>query len=179
MPRISIYRHDSHSTCRSTPPLASPFALTSRSTSRCPFSQAKSELDKITTWMVDISRFLKREINDLDDVRTAMVYLTAIREKESLLDWEFGPVEDKYALLTRSGAMLRIRHFWWSRWPNVFRQLGAGLGTCLGLRQSTSAVPVRWIFRSRPHNSLSQVRCATAQGGDRHRHRPNLLLEEA
>ena len=30
-----------------------------------------------------------------------MSYLTAIREKETMLDWEFGPVEEKYALLHR------------------------------------------------------------------------------
>ena len=54
---------------------------------------------------------LSREINDLDDVRMAMGYLTAIRDKETMLDWEFGPVENKKlpaivlsAALERSGS---------------------------------------------------------------------------
>ncbi len=36
-----------------------------------------------------------------DDVRMAVGYLAAIRDKETMLDWEFGPVEEKYALLNR------------------------------------------------------------------------------
>jgi len=64
-------------------------------------SQAQSELEATTTWMEQHTRYLKRELNDLDDVRMAMGYLTAIRNKETMLDWEFGPVEEKYALLTR------------------------------------------------------------------------------
>ena len=63
--------------------------------------QAKVELDEITTWIDQHKRYLTREINDLDDVRMAMGYLAAIREKETMLDWEFGPVEEKYALLNR------------------------------------------------------------------------------
>jgi dynein heavy chain len=63
--------------------------------------QAKSELDAITTWIDAHKRYLTREINDLDDVRNAMGYLSAIRDKETMLDWEFGPVEEKYALLHR------------------------------------------------------------------------------
>ena len=34
-----------------------------------------------------MNRHLKREINDLDDVRLAMKHLTEIREKEAMLDW--------------------------------------------------------------------------------------------
>ena len=30
-----------------------------------------------------------------------MGYLAAIREKETMLDWEFGPVEEKYTMLTK------------------------------------------------------------------------------
>jgi dynein heavy chain len=63
--------------------------------------QAKEELEEITQWIHDTTRFLKREVTDLEDVRTAMTYLANIREKESTLDMVFGPVEEKYALLAR------------------------------------------------------------------------------
>ena len=63
--------------------------------------QAKKELDGITAWMQEMNRHLKRELNDLDDVRMAMKYLTEIREKEAMLDWEFGPVVEKYNMLSR------------------------------------------------------------------------------
>ena len=63
--------------------------------------QAKKELDGITAWMQEMNRHLKREINDLDDVRMAMKYLTDIRDKEAMLDWEFGPVVEKYGMLSR------------------------------------------------------------------------------
>ena len=63
--------------------------------------QAKVELETITEWIDKHKRYLSREINDLDEVRMVMGYLSDIREKETMLDWEFGPVEEKYALLTR------------------------------------------------------------------------------
>ena len=53
------------------------------------------------SWIETHKRYLSRDINDLDDVRNVMGYLASIREKETMLDWEFGPVEEKYALLTR------------------------------------------------------------------------------
>jgi dynein heavy chain len=64
-------------------------------------AQAKHELDTVTQWIETHKRYLSRVINDLDDVRMVMGYLAAIREKEAMLDWEFGPVEEKYALLNR------------------------------------------------------------------------------
>ena len=64
-------------------------------------AQAQLELAKSTEWMEKHTRYLKRELNDLDDVQLAMGYLAAIREKETMLDWEFGPIEEKYALLIK------------------------------------------------------------------------------
>ena len=66
--------------------------------------EAKKELDGITHWMQEMNRHLKREINDLDDVRLAMKHLTEIREKEAMLDWEFQPVQDKYQMLSLYGV---------------------------------------------------------------------------
>ena len=48
-----------------------------------------------------MSRLLRREVNDLDNVRAAMGYLSDIREKEGLIDQEFGPVEEMYSMLQR------------------------------------------------------------------------------
>jgi hypothetical protein len=48
-----------------------------------------------------MSRLLRREVNDLDNVRAAMGYLSDIREKEGLIDQEFGPVEEMYSMLSR------------------------------------------------------------------------------
>jgi hypothetical protein len=63
--------------------------------------QARTELATITEWIEKHTRYLKRELNDLDDVRLAVGYLAAIREKETMLDWEFGPILEKYSLLTK------------------------------------------------------------------------------
>jgi len=63
--------------------------------------QARTELATITEWIEKHTRYLKRELNDLDDVRVAVGYLAAIREKETMLDWEFGPILEKYSLLTK------------------------------------------------------------------------------
>ena len=63
--------------------------------------QAKEELEAITQWIETHKRYLSREITDLEDVRNVMGYLAAIREKETMLDWEFGPVEEKYTMLTK------------------------------------------------------------------------------
>ena len=43
--------------------------------------QAKAELDTVVVWMEDMQKKLKRDINDLENVRAAMGYLAAIREK--------------------------------------------------------------------------------------------------
>ena len=67
-------------------------------------NEAKKELDGITHWMQEMNRHLKRDINDLDDVRLAMKHLTEIREKEAMLDWEFQPVQDKYTMLSLYGV---------------------------------------------------------------------------
>ena len=48
--------------------------------------QAKAELDRISAWFDEMSRLLRREVNDLDNVRAAMGYLSDIREKEGLID---------------------------------------------------------------------------------------------
>ena len=63
--------------------------------------QAKEELEAVVVWMEDMQKKLKREINDLDNVRAAMNYLAEVREKEGQIEQLFGPVEEMYAMLNR------------------------------------------------------------------------------
>jgi len=63
--------------------------------------QAKRELDVVVTWIEDMTRNLKREISDLDNVRAAMGYLAVVREKEGQIEQLFGPVEEMYSMLNR------------------------------------------------------------------------------
>lgn len=44
--------------------------------------------------MNDMGRNLKREVKDLEDVRTAMNYLKELRERESGVDAFLSPVEE-------------------------------------------------------------------------------------
>ena len=62
--------------------------------------QAKQQLDGILTWMRDTNRNLKREVKDLDDVRSAIGILKEVRERESMVDAYLGPVEEMFHLLT-------------------------------------------------------------------------------
>ena len=70
-------------------------------TRRCVPFQAKTELDSVMVWMDDMQKRLKRDILDLDNVRSAMGYLKEIREKEGQIEQLFGPVEEMYAMLNR------------------------------------------------------------------------------
>ena len=63
--------------------------------------QAKTELDAVVLWMEDMQKKLKREINDLDNVRAAMSYLAEVREAEGKIEQLFGPVEEMYSMLNR------------------------------------------------------------------------------
>ena len=49
-------------------------------------AQAKKELDRIIEWMEEMNRMLKREVSDLDTVRSAMGILREIRDKEGTID---------------------------------------------------------------------------------------------
>jgi dynein heavy chain len=63
--------------------------------------KAKSELDAINEYMAQTTKALSRPINDLEDVRLVMNTLQEVREKESEIDLQFGPVEEMYSLLSR------------------------------------------------------------------------------
>ena len=63
--------------------------------------QAKSELEGINEYIKDTHKQLKRQISDLEDVRSVMGTLTEVRNKESEIDLQFGPVEEMYSLLQK------------------------------------------------------------------------------
>eukprot|EP01028_Stygiella_incarcerata_P006636 TRINITY_DN270_c0_g1_i1.p1 TRINITY_DN270_c0_g1~~TRINITY_DN270_c0_g1_i1.p1 ORF type:complete len:4523 (-),score=1222.92 TRINITY_DN270_c0_g1_i1:192-13760(-) len=63
--------------------------------------KARKELDRITTYISETSKKLQRDINDLEDLRFVMATLREIREKESEIDIEIGPVDEMYHILDR------------------------------------------------------------------------------
>eukprot|EP00965_Chrysotila_dentata_P208102 6184516-Pleurochrysis_carterae.AAC.1 len=66
--------------------------------------QAKAELERLIGWMDEMGVKLKREVTDLDTVRNAMGYLKQIRDKEGVIEQEFAPIEEMYAMLARCRA---------------------------------------------------------------------------
>ena len=63
--------------------------------------QAKEQLATIMEYINTTRVNLGHDINDLEDVRVVMATLKEIREKESEIDLQFGPVEEMYSLLNK------------------------------------------------------------------------------
>jgi hypothetical protein len=63
--------------------------------------KTKQELEDLTAYIAATKKQVSRPVNDLEDVRAVMTTLKEIREKESEIDLQFGPVEDMYALLSK------------------------------------------------------------------------------
>ena len=63
--------------------------------------QAKEQLAAIMEYINSTRVHLGHDINDLEDVRVVMNTLKEIREKESEIDLQFGPVEEMYSLLSK------------------------------------------------------------------------------
>ena len=63
--------------------------------------KAKQELEDLTAYIVSTKKQVTRQVTDLEDVRAVMFTLKEIREKESEIDLQFGPVEEMYSLLTK------------------------------------------------------------------------------
>ena len=85
--------------------------------------QAKTELDSVMIWMDDMQKRLKRDILDLDNVRSAMGYLKEIRKKEGQIEQLFGPVEEMCAvpqLLRTTGDGTDVR---WGHWRDSLQGL--------------------------------------------------------
>eukprot|EP00003_Mantamonas_plastica_P000098 TRINITY_DN1008_c0_g3_i1.p1 TRINITY_DN1008_c0_g3~~TRINITY_DN1008_c0_g3_i1.p1 ORF type:complete len:1912 (+),score=670.21 TRINITY_DN1008_c0_g3_i1:589-5736(+) len=83
--------------------------------------QASTDLYNIFAFMREMTAKLKRDINDLDDLRDILANLALIRERESEIDLEFSPVEEKFDLLMNYEVRLnkeeslmvgQLRHEW-------------------------------------------------------------------
>ena len=57
-------------------------------------------LEDVLSWMRATNSSLKREVKDLDDVRSTVGILNEVRARESMVDDYLGPVEDMYNLLS-------------------------------------------------------------------------------
>lgn len=74
----------------------------------------------IAKWMGDMSRNLKREIKDLEDVRTAIAYLNELRERESDVDAFLFPVEEMYA------SPISLCSYFWLTVSSSFTRVAVG-----------------------------------------------------
>ena len=63
-------------------------------------AQATERLEGVMSWMRAANSSLKREVKDLDDVRSTVNILNEVRARESMVDDYLGPVEDMYNLLS-------------------------------------------------------------------------------
>ncbi|XP_071944819.1 dynein axonemal heavy chain 8-like [Antedon mediterranea] len=60
-----------------------------------------AKMDDIANFVMDYSKRLGRQINDLDDVRDAMAALRDIRMNEIRIDMTLSPIEEAYSLLQK------------------------------------------------------------------------------
>eukprot|EP00002_Diphylleia_rotans_P021973 TRINITY_DN428_c1_g1_i1.p1 TRINITY_DN428_c1_g1~~TRINITY_DN428_c1_g1_i1.p1 ORF type:complete len:4548 (+),score=958.95 TRINITY_DN428_c1_g1_i1:229-13872(+) len=63
--------------------------------------QAQDNLTAIHKYISDTSLALKREVQDLEDLRIVLEVIREVREKDTEADVQLGPVEETYSLLTR------------------------------------------------------------------------------
>ncbi|XP_056016925.1 dynein axonemal heavy chain 5-like isoform X3 [Ostrea edulis] len=59
------------------------------------------EMERIFTFIEDLTKRLARPLKDLDDVRFAMAALREIRDDEIRIDMLIGPIEESYAMLIK------------------------------------------------------------------------------
>lgn len=67
-------------------------------------SIAREDLNVLVEYMTNTTRKFNMTVETLDDVRKVMGMMHEVREKESELEWDFGPLEEKYDLLQRYGV---------------------------------------------------------------------------
>eukprot|EP00961_Rhodomonas_salina_P293995 3934180-Rhodomonas_salina.1 len=67
-------------------------------------AQARDEMQELQDRMKDYSQKLERKVNDLDDVRDVMAVLKQIRDRESQIEYQIVPIEEKYHLLAKNGV---------------------------------------------------------------------------
>jgi len=65
---------------------------------------ARDDLEALVEYMAGTMRKFNVNAETLDDVRKLVGLLQEVREKESIVEWEFGPLEEKYVMLERYGV---------------------------------------------------------------------------
>uniref|UniRef100_A0A803VXQ7 Dynein axonemal heavy chain 5 n=1 Tax=Ficedula albicollis TaxID=59894 RepID=A0A803VXQ7_FICAL len=61
----------------------------------------RTQMEAILTFVEETGKKLNRTIMDLDDIRIAMSALKEIRELQSSIDSQIGPIEESYAMLSK------------------------------------------------------------------------------
>eukprot|EP00960_Hanusia_phi_P069522 767109-Hanusia_phi.AAC.3 len=74
-------------------------------------SQAREEMLSLQDMMKETLQKLERPLNDLDDVRDVMNVLKGIRERESEIDYQIIPVQEKYQLLSNNNVYVEKEEF--------------------------------------------------------------------
>jgi len=62
---------------------------------------ARDDLNLLVEYMNNTTRKFNMNVESLDDVRKVMGMMAEVRDKESIIEWDFGPLEEKYSLLQR------------------------------------------------------------------------------
>jgi len=65
---------------------------------------AREDLEAIVEYINSTTRKFNMSVDHLDDVRKLVGMLKDVVDKESVIEWDFGPLEEKYDLLTRYGV---------------------------------------------------------------------------
>jgi len=65
---------------------------------------ARDDLQGLVDYIAHTIRKFGMEYTNLEDVRKMVELLREVREKESVVEWEFGPLEEKYVMLERYGV---------------------------------------------------------------------------
>jgi len=65
---------------------------------------AREDLDVLVDYISTTSRKFSMEIEHLDDVRKLVALLREVREKDSNIEWDIRPLEEKYDMLQRFGV---------------------------------------------------------------------------
>ncbi|XP_028835842.1 dynein heavy chain 5, axonemal isoform X2 [Denticeps clupeoides] len=61
----------------------------------------RTEMEYIFTFIEEAGKKLNQQIKDLDDIRVVMASLKEIREKQIGIDFQVGPIEESYAMLSK------------------------------------------------------------------------------
>lgn len=99
---------------------------------------AREDLTGIVEYINGTTRKFNMNVEHLDDVRKLVGMLKDVVDKESVIEWDFGPLEEKYDLLQRYGVktlqseeLLQVEELRgnWEKLKNLTVEVGDTLGT--------------------------------------------------